>query len=76
MLRTYYEILDKGVSPIELYICDKVMSDGIAMVTSNMQVEKLVERIKQSYINDPMYREVEYHIQAILSGDYDDYGVE
>jgi len=71
ILKDYYRILDEGLSPLDIYICDQVLSDGLAVVTTSKQIEELVETIKESYCGDSYFRGIDYHIKKIIENDGD-----
>lgn len=69
----YDELLDRGISIVDLYIYDCLVNDDMGFSDAEETLESRFKKIKDNYANDDECRDLSYHINAVLNGyDYDE----
>lgn len=69
IVKTYEELLNQGISIVDLYIYDSIINDEYGYGYGDETVEQKFERIKENYSNDYQCRDLAYHINAVLNGE-------
>lgn len=57
LVDVYNDLLDQGISVMDLYIYDYLISN----VYTNENIESLFNKVVESYNNDNEYRDLHYH---------------
>lgn len=65
LVDAYNDLLDQGISITDLYVYDYLINN----IYMNENVEDLFNRVMDSYNNDSEYRDLHYHLNAVLNGD-------
>lgn len=68
----YHELLDRGIDFVELYIYNQLMSSEEMFGRSDSELEEFMKLIENKFYADPQCRDLNYHIETVLSGG-DDY---
>lgn len=65
LIEVYNDLLDQGISIMDLYIYDYLINNAY----TNENIEDLFNRVVESYNNDNEYRDLHYHLNAVINGE-------
>ena len=65
LIEVYNDLLDQGISIMDLYIYDYLINNAY----TNENIEDLFNKVVESYNNDNEYRDLYYHLNAVINGE-------
>lgn len=68
LINTYNDLLDQGISITDLYIYDYLLNNA----SGYEDIEELFNKVVDNYNNDDEYRDLSYHLNAVLNGTEED----
>ena len=70
--KIHEQLLSDGVSITDLYIYDCVVNDEYGFGFGDLSIEDKFNKIKSNYANDYACRNLSFHIEAVLNGEYEE----
>ena len=70
--KAYDNLIDNNVDITELYIYDYVINSDASLYLENDEITRMVDKIKNNYVNDLNQNNLSYHIDKVLYSEGED----